>query len=103
MSWKGIELQVALPRVQENSQLQDQLQQRGKQSQNFLGQSHLEEAEKMRKSVLKSEQKDQVQIHRDADDSHSDQQSTEHHRKRQRSDAVKLNHPYLGKKIDYSS
>lgn len=57
MSWKGVELQVALPRVQEHSQLQDQLQQRGKQSQDFIGQNHLKEAEKMRKAVIKSEQK----------------------------------------------
>lgn len=53
MSWKGVELQVALPRVQEHSQLQDQLQQRGKQSQDFIGQNHLKEAEKDAKSSNK--------------------------------------------------
>ena len=104
MSWKGVELQVALPRVQEHIQLQDQLQQRGKQSQDFIGQNHLKEAEKMRKAVIKSEQKDQTQIHRDADDSNQVRQSNEHHRplKQQRTEENRLNHPYLGKKIDYS-
>ncbi len=104
MSWKGVELQVALPRVQEQGQLQEQLQQRGQQSQSFKGQVHQEEMERLRKAVIEAKQKDSAKINKDSGEQQS--HAHEHHQKNHKRDEDEMlvpTHPYLGKRIDYSS
>ncbi|MDQ0299158.1 hypothetical protein J2S78_001578 [Salibacterium salarium] len=51
MSWKAVELQVALPRTQDAGKLQEQLQQRGQAAQDRLAAEHQKEHDKARTQV----------------------------------------------------
>ncbi|SFP08305.1 hypothetical protein [Salibacterium halotolerans] len=52
MSWKAVELQVALPRTQDAGKLQEQLQQRGQAAQDRMAAQEEKELEKQRTQVL---------------------------------------------------
>ncbi|RPF55969.1 hypothetical protein [Aquisalibacillus elongatus] len=101
MSWKGVELQVALPRTQDAGQLQEQMNQRGQLSQDQMAQIQMKNAELKRKKVL--EAKEEEKVRNEEDESSSDQQ---HSISNSDSDIEKSypseKHPYLGNIIDYS-
>ncbi|MCS0787190.1 hypothetical protein [Cytobacillus pseudoceanisediminis] len=102
MSLKSIELQIALPRTFDAGKIQEQLQQRGQTISGFAAESTRENAEKQRKTVIKHEQKQNVNLGND--DSESQNEAGGHERKdNQKKDSDdKQNHPYKGKIIDYS-
>ncbi|GAA0461458.1 hypothetical protein [Alkalibacillus silvisoli] len=104
MSWKAVEMQVALPRTQDAGQLQDQLQQRGQIMQDNIAQQQLRELERKRKSVLESEHAESV--HNEGDEQHeeSDSYSDEEHQRSEQKNGEKyrIPHPYLGNRVDFS-
>ncbi|TFB23186.1 hypothetical protein E3U55_05045 [Filobacillus milosensis] len=99
MSWKGVELQVALPRTQDAGQLQDQLNQRGQFSQDHFAQSQLKEADLKRKKVLETNEEEKIT--NEEDESKNEQIYSSKHQSQSPLE-YKEQHPYLGKIIDYS-
>ncbi|PKR78647.1 hypothetical protein CEY16_02505 [Halalkalibacillus sediminis] len=99
MSWKGVEMQVALPRTQDAGQLQDQLQQRGQLTQDQLAQAQLKQLEAKRKSVLETNEKDDVNIH---EEEGKETLETSQNKRKTKEEEEIVDHPFLGKHIDYS-
>lgn len=101
MSLKAIEMQIALPRMQDASKLQEQLQQRGQQQNDVAANTFAKEVEKNRISVNKHEQKEQVRLKDDQRDKNDNQQG-KRNRKNKESQPVKEVHPYKGNFFDFS-
>lgn len=101
MSLKAIEMQIALPRMQDASKLQEQLQQRGQQQNDFAANTFAKEVEKNRISVNKHEQKEQVRL-KDHQRDKNDNQQGKRNRKNKESQPVKEVHPYKGNFFDFS-
>jgi len=98
LSWKSIEMQVALPRTQDAGKLQEQM---GKQHQHFqesLAANQLKQEERKRKKVndyesihlLKDKKGDNTSVLRDEE------------KKKDSGSQNKAEHPYLGLKIDFN-
>ncbi|SEP57862.1 hypothetical protein [Piscibacillus halophilus] len=98
MSWKAVELQVALPRVQDAAQIQEQLNQRGQQLQHHLVQSHLEEETAKRKQVQVTNQSEEVSEQKTSKQDNGFNHSGEDQHTRDRPDSQ---HPFLGQQVDY--
>ncbi|MEK3989594.1 hypothetical protein [Robertmurraya sp. FSL R5-0851] len=101
MSLKAIEMQIALPRMQDASKLQEQLQQRGQQQNDVAANTVAKEVEKNRISVNKHEQKEQVRL-KDHQRDKNDNQQGKRNRKNKESQPVKEVHPYKGNFFDFS-
>ncbi|WP_099158123.1 hypothetical protein [Virgibacillus ndiopensis] len=99
MSWKSIEMQVALPRTKDAGKLQEQMLKQGQHIQESIADSQLKQAEQKRKRVNEFEKINDVIIKRERDNS---SQSSKDQQQENESDEEKLEHPYLGKKIDFS-
>ncbi|WP_027963215.1 hypothetical protein [Halalkalibacillus halophilus] len=101
MSWKAVELQVALPRTQDAGQLQDQLQQRGQLMQDRLQDEHIHELNRKRKAVIEANNSENVLVDKDGANSNElfdkGESSTDKGNKQ-----TDIDHPYLGKQIDFS-
>ena len=65
MSLKAIELQVALPRTQEISKVQEQLQQRSQLTHDLAAREMQKEMKKQEATVLKNQQKGDVDVHQE--------------------------------------
>ncbi len=99
VSWKSIELQIALPRTMEAGKLQDQLHRQPQHTQHLLTEAHLKREVKKRNRINHTEQ-----LRKIVGNNHSQN----HHRikieERISRDKV-LNtldkHPYLGTKVDF--
>jgi hypothetical protein len=102
MSLKAIEMQVALPRTQDAGKIQEQLQQRGQLSQDFASLEMKKESEKQQKTVLKSSQKEKAEFNKEGESNETGQDPSQNNKKQNKKENAKLNHPYKGKKIDYS-
>ncbi len=100
MSWKSIEMQVALPRTQDAGKLQEQMLKQNQHFQESLAQSQMKEAEQKRKRVQEFESINDVKIKDEDRDNPSseDQQSGA----RDHNNEESIEHPYLGKRIDFS-
>lgn len=94
-------MQIALPRMQDASKLQEQLQQRGQQQNDFAANTFAKEVEKNRISVNKHEQKEQVRL-KDHQRDKNDNQQGKRNRKNKESQPVKEVHPYKGNFFDFS-
>jgi hypothetical protein len=101
MSLKAIEMQIALPRTQDAGKIQEQIQQRGQHLQEHAAQSVTKEDELKRKTVLKNEQKNEAQLHKDGNGKDQQRHQSEQKMKKQEK-LVQQHHPYKGKMIDYS-
>ena len=101
MSLKAIEMQIALPRMQDASKLQEQIQQRGQQQNDVAANSVAKEVEKNRISVTKHEQKEQVRLKDQQRDKKGNQEGKKN-RKNKESQSVKEVHPYKGNFFDFS-
>ncbi|KAB2337536.1 hypothetical protein F7731_07980 [Cytobacillus depressus] len=103
MSLKSIEMQVALPRTVEVGKIQEQLQQRGQNIQDFANESTYKEEKKKRDSVIKNEHKANVKFtNEDGSDRSSNYDGNHPPKKKKRNDVNKEMHPYKGNVIDYS-
>lgn len=101
MSWKAVELQVAIPRTQEAGRIQDQMTRQNQQFQETLTMHQLKQEEIKRNRTNELDQAEKSVIH-DEDDGqqgqNSDHKQSQQKEIKQKQPTVK--HPYLGSKID---
>ncbi|WP_234998477.1 hypothetical protein [Salirhabdus sp. Marseille-P4669] len=104
LSYRAIEMQLALPRTQDIGQLQDQMQQRGQMVQHHLAQANLQEERIKRQKVHELNQKDEGKIKDQDDQNKGTLLANLQHKGKQASNNVPFyyNHPYLGNRIDYN-
>ena len=95
MSWKSIEMQVALPRTQDTGKMQEQIQKQSEQVQGALTQSQLEEEKIKRTRVNQSGKSEKVKLKKERINKSSDEM--EEHLNNEEDEIA---HPYLGKRID---
>ncbi len=100
MSWKAVEMQVALPRTQDAGKIQDQMQQQGRIDQNQLAQSMANEELRKRKQVLEQEASEQLKNNKQKGDGTF--QTASEDMKGEVWQQHQMRHPYLGNKVDYS-
>ncbi|WP_182199182.1 hypothetical protein [Paraliobacillus salinarum] len=98
MSWKAVEMQVALPRVQDASKIQEQIQQRGQFIQDTLAAKQLIQDELRRKNVNESEYSARLKNERN-----KKEQVISRKRKQHNIPDSKIPHPYLGGRFDINS
>jgi hypothetical protein len=100
MSLKLIEMQVALPRMQDASKIQEQLQQRGQMMNDQAARAVQKQEEKDRKSVVKKHSRLEAGWQKER---RPDSGGTLPKKAREEGDeAVNQSHPYKGTSIDYS-
>ncbi|MFD1037959.1 hypothetical protein ACFQ3N_06000 [Virgibacillus byunsanensis] len=100
LSWKSIEMQVALPRTQDAGKLQDQMLKQNQHFQASLAQSQMKQEEQKRKRVNEFEDIDHVTIKKEED--HSNNANVDHHSETSNNTLENTEHPYLGKHFDFS-
>ncbi|MCA0969113.1 hypothetical protein LCM20_00755 [Halobacillus litoralis] len=98
MSWRAVEMQVALPRVQDAGKLQEQIAARNPTLQHFVSQKQEQIDRRKRTSVIEQENVEDALINEN-ETTDTDRASPG---KRTLQQDIKLDHPYLGKRIDYS-
>lgn len=99
MSWKSIELQVALPRTQEAGKFQDQLSKQNQRFQESLAQSQLRQQELERNRTNRFEKTTHKKVTDEEEtDENNPQDHNEAEEKQERKE--KLVHPYLGRQVD---
>ncbi|MFD2044129.1 hypothetical protein ACFSTA_06165 [Ornithinibacillus salinisoli] len=99
MSWKSIELQVALPRTQDAGKLQDQMLKQNQHFQESLAQSQSKQEELKRKRVQEMETVNEAKFEEDdyTNNSSEIEQSDETNKGNKTVD-----HPYLGTNFDFT-
>ncbi|MBP1949151.1 hypothetical protein J2Z82_002088 [Virgibacillus litoralis] len=101
MSWKSIEMQVALPRTQDAGKLQEQMLKQNQHFQESLAQSQLKEIEQKRKRVQEFESINDVKIKDEEEHGAFNSEEQKTGSEYDPNDEF-AEHPYLGKKIDFS-
>lgn len=101
MGFKSVERQVAIPRTQDASKMQDQLTRQGQQFQEKLSQQQLREDIMKRTQVNEHEDVENKIVDKKDKDGQG-QEEAERKRKEQETEKLLANHPYLGKNIDYN-
>ncbi|WP_226034922.1 hypothetical protein [Aquibacillus saliphilus] len=101
MSWKSVEMQVALPRIQDAGKIQEQMQQRGQHVQDSITSSQLLSEQEKRKKVNDYNQKDNVKNKK------KEGQESVLNQDKQKDDLAqekenRSDHPYLGSQIDFN-
>ncbi|WP_343799251.1 hypothetical protein [Bacillus carboniphilus] len=99
---KSIDMQLSLPRTQEVGKLQGDLQQRNQMNVLAGTEAIQKEETQKQKSVVKQEQKGNVQNNRE-EASSGQQHSSEKRESKSQKEERKAKHPYKGNLIDYSS
>lgn len=102
MSWKSVELQVALPRVQDASKDQELMSKQNQRFQETLTQSQLKAEMQKRKQVNKSDQLRKSDV---TDQENNEKENFLENNNGKHTREVleeKLEHPYLGSNIDLS-
>lgn len=100
MSWKSVEMQVALPRTQDAGKLQEQMSKQNDRFQESLAQSQLREQQLKRKRVNEFEKiKDKKLLDDEEKSKGSDDDNEKTNDEHTKQDT---NHPFLGNKIDFS-
>ncbi|PWU68847.1 hypothetical protein [Gracilibacillus dipsosauri] len=98
MSWKSVEMQVALPRTQDAGKIQEHLKQQGRLGQEQLAQSQVLEEIRKRQRVIKQQESEKLRL--------KNNQKEKGHHDNERSPFTEeekeanQQHPYLGKRID---
>lgn len=103
MGFKSIELQVAIPRSQDAGKMQEQMMKQGQQFQETLTEQQLREEvlkrkqvnqyDAVEKQVIKDEEKRKQQ---------QEKERNEQNEKEEKEQKKEINHPYLGKNVDFS-
>ncbi|TGB04779.1 hypothetical protein [Halobacillus salinus] len=96
MSWKAVEMQVALPRVQDAGKLQEQIAQRNPTLQHFVSQRQEQIDRKKRTSIMQQENVEEALVHEKGDGRERSKEGKAGHQDET------IDHPYLGKRIDFS-
>jgi len=98
MSWKSVEMQLALPRTMDAGKLQEQSLKQNQHFQEALAQTQLIQENIKRKRVQDS---DEVMLQKDSQNQKNEEK---HLQKKQTSEAVEnINHPFLGNNFDSRS
>ncbi|SHN16494.1 hypothetical protein [Gracilibacillus kekensis] len=100
MSWKAVEMQVALPRTQDAGKIQDQMQQQGRIDQNQLAQKLANDELRKRKQVLEQEASEKLK--NDKKRSGANDPETNHSMEKTDQQHPQYKHPYLGNRVDFS-
>jgi len=102
MSWKSVELQVALPRTQDAGKLQELQTKHHQRFQESLAENQIKQAEIKMRQVNDLKESNQAEINDDDSDErkHSQNQQNKEGKKEKQEDTI--DHPYLGNMIDYS-
>lgn len=101
VSWKSIELQVAIPRVQDAGKEQDLMSKQNQRFQETLTQSQLQEEVKKRTQVNKFENLQKSKL-TDQEKNKENPQRDKKQEQEKESLQEDLKHPYLGSNIDFS-
>lgn len=100
VSWKAVEMQVALPRTQDAGRIQEQIQQRGQFLQDVISRAQLQSEQAQRQTVShldEGHKLDNEQREKEKDKARLKKNLTKQKESDQR---LKVKHPYLGTKID---
>lgn len=100
MSWKAVELQVALPRTQDVGRIQEQIQQRGQFMQEVIAQAQQQSEEMKRRTVANLEEGHK--LNNDAKESNQEKKQNQltNQSDHESENKIKVQHPYLGTRID---
>ena len=101
VSWKSIELQVALPRVQDAAKEQDLMSKQNQRFQETLTQSQLQEEIQKRTQVNQFDQLKKTDLTGQEKEEERKQENNKHQQKSENAEE-ELKHPYLGSNIDFS-
>lgn len=96
MSWKAVEMQIALPRTQEAGRIQQQLQQQPQTEQQQLTEQINGQDKQKRTQVQKQADSERVK----QNDVSSEQMIFGEDRNESANEIIQLPHPYLGHTID---
>ncbi|WP_158737716.1 hypothetical protein [Alteribacillus sp. YIM 98480] len=103
MSWKAVELQVAIPRTQDAGKIQEQLQQRSQAAQDRMAAVQEKEHKKERTQVTNKQETNKNHFEKQKDGETSRESCfTGENRKAKKEENETIDHPYKGKKIDYT-
>lgn len=102
MSWKAIDMQIALPRTHDAGRIQEQIQQRGQFIQDMLVTEHIKSEEIKRRAVNELHQKDHL-TNQSEHKSQTNQQTSQAKHVKEEDLVSQIRHPYLGNKIDFNS
>src|SRR5699024_3254363 len=91
MSLKSVELQVAIPKMQEASKMQEQMNRQGQQFQEKVAEKQLQEEVKKRGVT---DEKDEQKRHNQSEE------DSKQHAKQELME--KIQHPYIGNRIDFT-
>lgn len=100
VSWKAVEMQVALPRTQDVGRIQEQIQQRGQFMQDVISHAQLQAEQTQRQTVTHLNEGHKIN-NDEKEESEKNEKAKKRSNKRKRSDQKPtIQHPYLGTKID---
>lgn len=106
LSWKSVEMQVALPRTQDAGKLQDQSMRQSQHFQESLAQSQLKEQALKRKRVNTFEDVQYASMEKEKEkekaSDHKENHDKQQHVAKNNTKQKWIEHPYLGKKVDLS-
>ncbi|HLS35350.1 MAG TPA: hypothetical protein VK061_03825 [Bacillota bacterium] len=102
MSWKSIEMQVALPRTQDVGKYQEQLSKQNQRFQESLAQSQLRQQQLERTRPNRFEKTKQQKVKDDSEDNLSNKKRNDDEQQQtdEQTFNKQLQHPYLGKQVD---
>lgn|SRR5690625_2892489 len=102
MSVRPIEVQGSFPQSQKTGKIQEQMQQRGQQSQEALAQREQEANRLKQKQVKTSDETDETRFHEDGGDESTGDRREKNRKQKQKKETAKVKHPHKGKFIDFS-
>lgn len=97
LSWKAVEMQVALPRTQDVGKIQEQIEQRGQFMQHAINQQAKSEDVIKRHSVNETEKQ---RLLREEEKKKKEQQLLKHELDQKKQNKATQQHPFLGRRID---
>jgi hypothetical protein len=98
MGLKSLEMQVALPRSQDAGKVQDQVNRQGEQLQHTLTHEQLEQEKKKRTQIQKQEEINSLKLKKDL----SHREKPNNNQEETKEKEQEINHPFLGKRIDFN-
>lgn len=100
MSFKSIELQVAIPRTQDLGRMQEQIMKQGQRFQETLTEQQIRDEILKRTQVNESEEVEKGKLHDEEPNHHGEDDKEKSDKEQQKNKS--MDHPYLGTKIDFS-
>src|SRR5699024_6814821 len=101
MGFKSIEMQIAIPRSQDAGKMQDQMMKQGQQFQDTLTEQQIRE-ELLKRKQVKEYDKVEKQTVKDEEKNKQNFFDIKEKEKEEMKEFTVLNHPFLGKNVDFS-